>query len=1074
MGAPPLVGRRRELDWLEARLDDALAGRPQLVLVEGDAGIGKSRLLRELQRVAADRGADVCLSRCRQNLDLPYLPFVNSLLPRLERVTQGDPSLRSYAAVIGRLLGRADDDPSQSPAPDHLDPAREQTLLLVAVAWATMRLAHARPLVLVVEDLQWADGPSLDLFSHLAMETADAALNSRAPLLVVATFRPDPPPRVDAELARLKREEICHELDLEALPSIGTAELLRALGVPNASRQLAERVHTATGGNPLLVEHAVHALDTSGQDPDSAVGLRERPRRSDIEDAIAARLGELTEPTRTALEVASFFARGFSIAEVAAVTNASTETVGAQLDEAVTAGVLVPENGRYQFVQPIHARVAYGRPDPARRRRLHLDIAETLMRLPGDERRELEVTHHLIEAGDAADPALVLEHTRRAGELARKMFAWGEAARCYSTAVSAAEQLGETATIGDLHLQAGIAHARNMDSDLSRGHCEQAVAWYRAAGDQRSVVLALLEITKTEISSGSFGTAVDLEPLERALEGLGDDEPGLRARILADMSAALWVRGDVDRARDLGERALVLGEQSGDHWACTRALVSLGMIHWLVLELRAALPRLEAALEHARAAADPWQIGLPLARIALTKLWLGELDAAEAAAEEANEYAGRMGDAAEHSLALAALIGVAVARGEFGEAERLADDAWMAARLGRYGWSASLFLPTITSARVARGAFGPAEEGVDRMVDPDAGDSRGLYGELARIIRLYVRAHAGRHDEVAAWLETAARARWPLSVGAVQRSGALAEMADLTGSDIDLERIDTALAGAAERGMVLTDGLSFLLPRLRGLVARLRADPDAAEQHLRGAIEIAERIKARPELGRSLLELARVLSTSSPTEEALALSRRARSMFHELGMPRFEEQARALAQILATGSGGVVPEGTAVILFTDIAGSTALTEEFGDAAYRARAERLDVALRAAITDCEGEPIEGITLGDGVLAVFRSARRALECADLAHACARSNAFALHVGIHAGDVLRSPTGVHGGAVNIAARVCEQAPPGQTLVSDTVRSLARTSADVTFEDQGVRELKGVRDPVRLFAVISTPPPA
>lgn len=1072
MSAPPLVGRRRELDWLEARLDDALDGRPQLVLVTGDAGIGKSRLLRELQQIAADRGADVCLSRCRQNLDLPYLPFVNSLLPRLERVTQGDPSSRSYAAVIGRLLGREGDDSTS----EDVDPAREQTLLLVAVAWAIMRLAHARPLVLVIEDLQWIDDPSLDLFSHVAIETADAALNSRAPLLVIATLRPNPPRRVSSELAWLRREEICDELELAALPSLGTAELLRALGVPKASRQLTDQVHTATGGNPLLIEHAARTLE--GGEGEAAERLRERPPHGEIEDAIAARLDELTEPTRSALEVASFFARGFSAKEIAAVMKTPVATVGEQLDEAVAVGVLMPERGRYQFAQPIHARVAYRMPGPARRLQLHLDIAETLMQLPDEERRELEIAHHLMEAGDTADPVVVLDHTRRAGELAKRMFAWSEAARCYAAAAVAAEQVGETAAIGDLHLQAGVAHARNMDVELSREQCEQAVACYRAAGDRRSVALGLLEITKTQISSGTFGTTVDLEPLETALADLGNDEPGLRARILADMSAALWIRGDLDRARHLGERSLALGEESDDHWACTRALVSLGMIHWLNLELREAVGRLEAAVEHARAAADPWQIGLPLTRIALSKLWLGELDAAATTAREALEYAERMGDAAERSLTLAALIGVAVVRGEFAEAERLADEAWMAARLSRYDWSVSIFLPTITSARVARGAFGPAEEGVERLVQPDASDTRGLYDELVQLTLLYVRTHAGERGEAIQWLGSAARARWPLSVGAVQRSGVLAEMAELTGAEVDLERTEAALAGAAERGMVITDGLSFLVPRLRGLVARLRGENEVAEQHLRGAVDVAERIRARPELGRSLLELARVLverGTEESADEAQQLATRARAIFRELRMAPFEEQARAVSELRSGGSVRELtgPEGTAVILFTDVAGSTALTEELGDVAYRTRAGTLDVGLRAAVTDCGGEAIAGITLGDGVLAVFGSARRALECAELAHACARQNAFALHVGIHAGDVLRSEAGVHGGAVNIAARVCDQAPPGETLVSETVRSLARTSADVTFEDRGLRELKGVGDPMRLFAVITRTPP-
>jgi class 3 adenylate cyclase len=156
-----------------------------------------------------------------------------------------------------------------------------------------------------------------------------------------------------------------------------------------------------------------------------------------------------------------------------------------------------------------------------------------------------------------------------------------------------------------------------------------------------------------------------------------------------------------------------------------------------------------------------------------------------------------------------------------------------------------------------------------------------------------------------------------------------------------------------------------------------------------------------------------------------------------------------------------------VILFTDIADSTALTERLGDAAYRAKAAEFERTMREAVRDCSGEDIPGITLGDGVLAVFSSGTNAIECAVRAHKCARDAGFRLHVGVHAGDVLRTETTVYGGAVNIAARVCDAAPPGETLVSDTVRSLARTSASVQFVDRGLHQFKGVSDPHQVFAV-------
>jgi class 3 adenylate cyclase len=162
-----------------------------------------------------------------------------------------------------------------------------------------------------------------------------------------------------------------------------------------------------------------------------------------------------------------------------------------------------------------------------------------------------------------------------------------------------------------------------------------------------------------------------------------------------------------------------------------------------------------------------------------------------------------------------------------------------------------------------------------------------------------------------------------------------------------------------------------------------------------------------------------------------------------------------------------LPEGMAVLLFADIAESTALTEQLGDAAFRAKARELDTSLRSVIRDCGGAPVEGKVLGDGVMAVFTSARHAIDCALRCRAASEPLGLQLHLGIHAGDVIREGNNVYGGAVNIAARIAGASAPGEVLVSDTVRSLARTSAGVAFDDRGEHTLKGVGEPQRLFAV-------
>jgi class 3 adenylate cyclase len=187
-----------------------------------------------------------------------------------------------------------------------------------------------------------------------------------------------------------------------------------------------------------------------------------------------------------------------------------------------------------------------------------------------------------------------------------------------------------------------------------------------------------------------------------------------------------------------------------------------------------------------------------------------------------------------------------------------------------------------------------------------------------------------------------------------------------------------------------------------------------------------------------------------------------------------EEQATSAVYEFVSGkkaapqrSAVELPEGTAIILFTDIVDSTALTEQLGDAAFRTRASRLDALMRSGIRDCGGTPVDGKVMGDGVMAVFGAARQAIDAAFRCRAAADGTGLALHLGVHAGDVTRERDNVYGGAVNIASRVCGLSAPNEILVSATVRELARTSAGVAFEDRGEHALEGIDAAVRSFAV-------
>jgi class 3 adenylate cyclase len=218
-----------------------------------------------------------------------------------------------------------------------------------------------------------------------------------------------------------------------------------------------------------------------------------------------------------------------------------------------------------------------------------------------------------------------------------------------------------------------------------------------------------------------------------------------------------------------------------------------------------------------------------------------------------------------------------------------------------------------------------------------------------------------------------------------------------------------------------------------------QAVPFAASRRLAAAIPGARL--------RTGLDLARFLPLGGGPEARLILD-----FFGE-------DETQAPAQELASG--------TAIVLFADIVDSTALTERMGDAVFRERARALDVAMRAIIKETGGTTIDAKTLGDGVLATFPAASQAIDAALRCGAAGDEQGLPLHLGLHAGDVIREANNVFGGAVNIASRISGLSAPGEVLVSDIVRGLARTSAGVTFDDRGEHALKGVAEPQRVFAV-------
>ena len=579
---------------------------------------------------------------------------------------------------------------------------------------------------------------------------------------------------------------------------------------------------------------------------------------------------------------------------------------------------------------------------------------------------------------------------------------------------------------------------------------------------------SLLELGLVELTSGGFPGAVDVDELYALADRLETDDPALTARLLAQMAVWFTSLGWLKRADPLARRALAVAIKTSDHAAAVQCQVALATLAWTHLDLDDARIRLEDALRRADASGDALLANQPRPRLALTLLWLGRVGEAEALAQQACDEARRTADWSSLTLALGAALGVAVVRGDLQRAEQLGDEAWLALRLSHYRWGAAFVFPALAASRLAAGDAPGARDALMRWQMSIATEDDTSAGMVVEVVELLADAFEGRPIRLPPWIMPAL-GHWPVRIGAVTVPVVLVGLTEAGACSVPLEPLERALERSAETGMLLADGLLLLLPRLRGLAALADGRLDDARTRLVEAENLAQAIGAEAEAVRAGLDLARTLSRAGELAAARDRARGVAERAARLGLVPLATTATALVaelnRAMSTTRSAPSPA-MAVILFTDLVGSTELTERVGDAVSRVLADRLDDALRVIIESCGGEPVPGIRLGDGLLALFPSATGALEFAARAHGEAASLDLALRIGVHAGDMVRAGDIVSGLAVNIAARICAAATPGETLVSETVRDLARTPPGITFNERGSHRLKGVSDPHQLFA--------
>ena len=401
-----LIERESERAWLEAVLAETLAGRGSLVLLSGEAGVGKTRFAEEVLG-----SADVRFLRGTPGPGaLAYGPVI-SALRGFERSVPGALSqcgpLRSHLALLLPELGEAVRE-------------SDRATLVEAIRCALATVAAERPAVMLLDDLQWSDDATLELLATLAVPLREL------PMLVLGAYRSDEIPR-SHQMRRLRhdlrRNRLLCELALEPLTAQGTAELTgRVLGVSPSAR-LAGTLHDRTGGNPFFVEELAGALEHGGRLRPGKAGLDlaldvDVPLPQTIRDAVVLRAGDLSEEARATAEAASVAGTRFDLELVAAVG------CEAGLEELLACGLIVElERGRAAFRHPLARDAIYEDVPWLRRRALHRRLAGALEARGGGQ---AEVAGHWVAARDGSR---ALEALVRAVEELSSVHAYRDAAR---------------------------------------------------------------------------------------------------------------------------------------------------------------------------------------------------------------------------------------------------------------------------------------------------------------------------------------------------------------------------------------------------------------------------------------------------------------------------------------------------------------------------------------------------------------------------------------------------------------------------------------------------------------------
>jgi tetratricopeptide (TPR) repeat protein len=899
------VERDAERARLRQLVDDTLVGRGRLALVAGEAGVGKSRLVAEIADEAQARGMRVLTGHCVEMSGTPpYLPYV-------EIIEQAISSPRSSLELWKALGDVAPEIARIAPAlrrvfTDIPPPVELPAELARRYVWNSFgsfigRAAQGQPLLLVLEDLHWADESTVLLTEYLA------PLLPEMPVLVLGTYRDievdlqHPLARVIGQLARRR---LLERVNLRRLTFDGVRAMVGALAAQPAPEQLVRVIDRETEGNPFFVEEVYLHLVESGVLLDEHGRVRPDLQVDDvwapesIRLVLGQRLERLAESTREVLVAAAVSGRVFASELVGEVAEAGPDQLVDAFDEAERARLITPGKtaGELVFGHELIRQTLLSGVSPGKRERLHLRTAEAISRLYSDdlEAHAGELAYHLSHAGRSGDRASLVHYLTIAGERAFDAAAFDDAVGYFEEALSLTPNDGQ---LGRAQLLERLAMAlRSVGRwEDGLGTMNDALDRYEALGQVEAIGRLGWAMVYQLVWSGRLVEGVQVG--HRTVEALGSTLSDDKARLLSALAWAISISGDYVTATATFDQARALAEQVGNDRALADVLHMQTIHHLGYAEL-----------------AEGVRVGLSAAKVFEQERALWDLCSVQAfliyedGLRGGREQATRLGDKT---------LGIAERLGHLGAAFMvLIDRILKAAMLGDLPRVEALGpqivdigerggLPWRYVGHVYLGLAahwrGNAERAEAELRNAVKLEPPGAFaGQSAAVLARHLAYH-GRVDEVMELFE-AARSNLP-SLDRVNGLGSWSYMLHFVEAFYlcGLYEEAAALTPFVERVLALDKKWLTLDGRLletrAGLVAAAARRWDEAERQFGIAREVAEQMRNRLELadlGRLQARMLLDRGGKGDHERAAEMLQEALSAYRTFGMPAYAAEAERL------------------------------------------------------------------------------------------------------------------------------------------------------------------------------------